>query len=62
MNTQHTRLQKLEARTQTKQTPKPYLTVADESKITGAMHRLKVYVGISPDDWDDEHTHPIAAS
>lgn len=40
----------------------PYLVVADESEITPAMlaSRLKIYVGISPDDWSDEHEHPPA--
>ena len=34
----------------------PYLVVADESELTPAMlaSRLKIYIGTSPDDWNDE--------
>lgn len=52
-----TRLQKLEAATKA-QTHPPYIAVADASEITPAMlaSGVKVYVGISPDDWPDSHT------
>lgn len=50
------RLQKLEAKTKA-QTHPPYIAVADASEITQPELRamlasgVKVYVGVSPDDW-----------
>ncbi len=32
-----------------------YVAVADASEITPDMRGLKVYVGVSPKDWDEDH-------